>query len=63
MRTGTNSRPVDNRRTPKENKVTALRPFFLPTMKAKGDNRRGIKVAANRKYDSAICPIPSLSYS
>ena len=40
-------------RTPKENHVTTPRPALLPRKYATGDNKRGIKVAVKRKYDSA----------
>jgi hypothetical protein len=61
--TGTKSRAVDMNKTPKENHVTAFRPALLPRKYATGDNRRGIKVAAKRKYDSAILLILTPSYS
>jgi hypothetical protein len=63
MEVGTKSRAVDMNKTPKENHVTTSRPAFLPRKYATGDNKRGIKVAVKRKYDSAILLILTPSYS
>jgi hypothetical protein len=50
---GIKSRPVEIARAPKENQVAAFTPTFRPSTKAIGASKSGMKVAANRKYDSA----------
>jgi hypothetical protein len=50
---GIKSRPVDTANVPKENQVAAFTPTLRPITKAIGASKSGIKVAANRKYDSA----------
>jgi hypothetical protein len=50
---GINSKPVEIAKIPNENHVVIVTPYFLAKKYDTGDDKRGRKVAAKRKYEDS----------